>query len=34
LIDLGRWLDEGYRVAGDALPEELPRDDRPSRPIE
>jgi uncharacterized protein len=29
LIDLGRWLDERYRVAGDALPEELPADDRP-----
>ena len=28
LIDLGRWLDERYRVAGDALPEELPPDDR------
>ena len=34
LIDLGRWLDERYRVAGDALPEELPPDDRPARPGE
>jgi endogenous inhibitor of DNA gyrase (YacG/DUF329 family) len=34
LIDLGRWLDERYRVAGDALPEELPSDDHPSRPAE
>ena len=34
LIDLGRWLDERYRVAGDALPEELPPDDRPPRPAE
>ena len=32
LIDLGRWLDERYRMAGDALPEELPPDDRPARP--
>jgi len=32
LIDLGRWLDEGYRVAGDALPEELPPDDRKAAP--
>ncbi|HEV8533222.1 MAG TPA: DNA gyrase inhibitor YacG [Methylomirabilota bacterium] len=28
LIDLGRWLDERYRVAGDPLPDELPPDDR------
>ena len=34
LIDLGRWLDERYRVAGDTLPEELPPDDRPPRPVE
>ena len=32
LIDLGRWLDEGYRVAGDALPEELRPDDRRAAP--
>jgi len=31
LIDLGGWLDERYRVAGDGLPEVLPRDDRPPR---
>jgi endogenous inhibitor of DNA gyrase (YacG/DUF329 family) len=35
LIDLGRWLDERYRVAGNALPEEFPPDDdRPPRPPE
>jgi len=34
LIDLGRWLDERYRVAGNALPEELPPDDCPGRPAE
>jgi len=31
LIDLGGWLDERYRVAGETLPEELPPDDRPPR---
>ncbi len=31
LIDLGSWLDERYRVAGDTLPEEFPSDDRPPR---
>ncbi len=31
LIDLGRWLDERYRVPGDALSDELPHDDRPPR---
>ena len=34
LIDLGQWLDERYRLAGDALPEDLPPDDRPPRPRE
>ena len=35
LIDLGRWLDERYRVAGNALHEEFPPDDdRPPRPPE
>lgn len=34
LIDLGRWLDERYRVAGEALPEELPADEGPPRPPE
>ena len=34
LIDLGRWLDERYRVAGDALPEEPSFDDHPARPAE
>ena len=34
LIDLGRWLDERYRVAGEALPEEPPLGDRPARPAE
>jgi len=34
LIDLGRWLDERYRVAGDALPEELPADGRSPPPRE
>ncbi len=34
LIDLGRWLDERYRVAGNPLPEELPPDDRPPKPSE
>ncbi|MGZ3387441.1 MAG: DNA gyrase inhibitor YacG [Isosphaeraceae bacterium] len=31
LIDLGKWLDERYRVAGDPLPDDLPPDDRPHR---
>jgi endogenous inhibitor of DNA gyrase (YacG/DUF329 family) len=31
LIDLGKWLDERYRVAGDPLPDDLPPDDRPPR---
>jgi uncharacterized protein len=35
LIDLGQWLDERYRVAGDTLPEKLSSDDdRPPRPSE
>jgi len=34
LIDLGQWLDERYRVAGDPLPDELPPDDRSSRRTE
>lgn len=34
LIDLGRWLDERYRVAGEALPDELGPDDRPPLPPE
>jgi endogenous inhibitor of DNA gyrase (YacG/DUF329 family) len=34
LIDLGQWLDEHYRVAGDPLPDELPPDDRSSRRAE
>ena len=34
LIDLGRWLDERYCVAGDALPEGLPADDRSPPPRE
>ena len=34
LIDLGQWLDERYRLAGDTLPDELPPDDRPPHPRE
>jgi len=34
LIDLGQWLDERYRVAGDSLLDELPPDDRSPRQAE
>jgi endogenous inhibitor of DNA gyrase (YacG/DUF329 family) len=30
LIDLGGWLDERYRVAGETVPDDLPSDDRPA----
>jgi uncharacterized protein len=29
LVDLGVWLDEHYRLAGDPLPGELAHDPRP-----
>lgn len=28
LIDLGRWLNDDYRIPTEELPEDLPRDER------